>query len=237
MFRQDFTCPALLKDQMVFTHTGLSPAMAGLSRPFCLSPVDHWPVPRSLATTSGISVDVFSSGYLDVSVPQVRLQPLCIQNWIPSKGWVSPFGHPRINDRSHLPAAFRSVPRPSSPLSAKASTERPYLTSYPHHRPRTGPNHAQCKLLTNSSASHHINARSNPLTLVMRHNTTIHLHHEKEQQPSASTTTLSIGPQHIAKTVFLEAGKADHQQTSTIPHGDGRIRTDDPLLAKQVLSH
>ncbi len=63
MFRQDFTCPALLKDQLVFTHTGLSPAMAGLSRPFCLSPVDHWPVPRSLATTSGISVDVFSSGY------------------------------------------------------------------------------------------------------------------------------------------------------------------------------
>jgi hypothetical protein len=219
------------------TPTGLSPTTAGLSRPFSFSLKNHWPDPLSLATTSGISVDVFSSGYLDVSVPRVRLQLLCIQNWIPSKGWVSPFGHPRINDRSHLPAAFRSVPRPSSPLSAKASTERPYLTSYPHHRPRTGPNHAQCKLLTNSSASHHINARSNPLTLVMRHNTTIHLHHEKEQQPSASTTTLSIGPQHIAKTVFLEAGKADHQQTSTIPHGDGRIRTDDPLLAKQVLSH
>jgi hypothetical protein len=63
MFRQDFTCPALLKDQLVFTHTGLSPAMAGLSRPFCLSPINHWPVPRSLATTSGISVDVFSSRY------------------------------------------------------------------------------------------------------------------------------------------------------------------------------
>ena len=63
MFRQDFTCPALLKDLLVFTHTGLSPAMAGLSRPFCLSPTGHWPVPRSLATTSGISVDVFSSGY------------------------------------------------------------------------------------------------------------------------------------------------------------------------------
>ena len=56
MFRQDFTCPALLKDQLVFTHTGLSPAMAGLSRPFCLSPVDHWPVPLSLATTDGISL-------------------------------------------------------------------------------------------------------------------------------------------------------------------------------------
>ena len=42
-------------------------------------------------------------------------------------GGVSPFGHPRINDRSHLPAAFRSVPRPSSPLGAKASTKCPYM--------------------------------------------------------------------------------------------------------------
>ena len=130
------------------TPTGLSPTTAGLSRPFSFSLKNHWPDPLSLATTSGISVDVFSSGYLDVSVPQVRLQPLCIQNLIPSKGLVSPFGHPRINDRSHLPAAFRSVPRPSSPLSAKASTERPYLTSYPHHRPRTGPNHAPYKITT-----------------------------------------------------------------------------------------
>jgi hypothetical protein len=56
MFRQDFTCPALLKDLRHFTHTGLSPAMAGLSRPFCLSYEDHWPVPLSLATTDGISL-------------------------------------------------------------------------------------------------------------------------------------------------------------------------------------
>ena len=35
-----------------------------------------WPLPRSLATTSGISVDFFSSPYLDVSVqavPYIRL--------------------------------------------------------------------------------------------------------------------------------------------------------------------
>ena len=32
-----------------------------------------WPSPRSLATTSGISVDVFSSPYLDVSVQAVPL--------------------------------------------------------------------------------------------------------------------------------------------------------------------
>src|SRR5689334_5640293 len=35
----------------------------------------HWPSPRSLATTSGVSVDVLSSRYLDVSVPWVRLKP------------------------------------------------------------------------------------------------------------------------------------------------------------------
>jgi hypothetical protein len=35
----------------------------------------HWPDPLSLATTSGVSVDVLSSRYLDVSVPWVRLKP------------------------------------------------------------------------------------------------------------------------------------------------------------------
>ena len=42
-------------------------------------------------------------------------------------GRVSPFGHPRIKACSQLPVAFRSVPRPSSPLDAKASTKRPSL--------------------------------------------------------------------------------------------------------------
>ena len=40
-------------------------------------------------------------------------------------GWVAPFGYPRIEACSRLPVAFRSVPRPSSPPSAKASTECP----------------------------------------------------------------------------------------------------------------
>ena len=43
------------------------------------------------------------------------------------KGWVAPFGYPRINACSRLPVAFRSVPRPSSPPGAKASTECPSL--------------------------------------------------------------------------------------------------------------
>ena len=38
---------------------------------------------------------------------------------------VSPFGHLRINVCSRLPEAFRSLPRPSSALGAKASTPCP----------------------------------------------------------------------------------------------------------------
>ena len=34
IFRQDFTCPALLNMSLGTSHTGLSPAMVGLSRPF-----------------------------------------------------------------------------------------------------------------------------------------------------------------------------------------------------------
>ena len=44
-------------------------------------------------------------------------------------GWVSPFGDTRIKACSQLPMSYRSVPRPSSPLSAKASTECPSFTS------------------------------------------------------------------------------------------------------------
>ena len=46
--------------------------MAGLSIPFDFISQEHWPGPGSLATTTGVSVDVLSSGYLDVSVPRVR---------------------------------------------------------------------------------------------------------------------------------------------------------------------
>ncbi len=71
--------PPYSRTNQVFTRTGLSPALAGLSMPFRLNLIGHWPGPRSLATTNGVSVDVLSSGYLDVSVPRVRLSTLCIQ--------------------------------------------------------------------------------------------------------------------------------------------------------------
>ncbi len=123
---------------------------------FRLSLMCHWPGPRSLATTNGVSVDVLSSRYLDVSVPWVRLKPpILFGSFIPSldnrksktsrlgdrvflfehqgtrpwssgyRRWVSPFGNPWIKASSQLPTAYRSVARPSSPLSAKASTEHP----------------------------------------------------------------------------------------------------------------
>src|SRR6218665_3461478 len=66
MFRQDFTCPALLKDLGCSTCTGLSPATARLSIPFHFIPGSHWPGPRSLATPCGVSADVLSFRYLDV---------------------------------------------------------------------------------------------------------------------------------------------------------------------------
>ena len=46
--------------------------------------------------------------------------------WSSTK-WVTPFGNLRINGRLHLPEAYRSLPRPSSPPRAKASTVRSFF--------------------------------------------------------------------------------------------------------------
>ncbi len=82
-----------------------------------------WPLPLSLATTKGISVDVFSSPYLDVSVQAVPPIHLWIQCMVTGhdSGRVSPFGYPRITACFRLPVAFRRSLRPSSAPSAKAS--------------------------------------------------------------------------------------------------------------------
>ena len=87
-----------------------------------------WPLPRSLATTSGISVDFSSSPYLDVSVQAVPLLTLFDSDKDP---WAFPMGVPsfgnlRINGYLHLPAAYRSLSRPSSAPDAKASFLRSF---------------------------------------------------------------------------------------------------------------
>ena len=81
-----------------------------------------WALPVSLATTQGIiSFPPATEMFQFAGLPHTGL---CIQPAVtghyPSR--VSPFGHLRINVCSRLPEAFRSLPRPSSALGAKAST-------------------------------------------------------------------------------------------------------------------
>ena len=81
-----------------------------------------WPLPLSLATTRGISVDYSSSPYLDVSVQAVPSYNLWIQlriSYIAIRE-VSPFGNLRVDGYLLLTAAYRSLSRPSSAPSAKA---------------------------------------------------------------------------------------------------------------------
>ena len=88
-----------------------------------------WPPPVSLATTPGISVDVSSSPYLDVSVQAVPfLRLFCsTQDDGVLRRRVSPFGNPRIDGYLLLPVAYRSLSRPSSAPSAKAFPLRSFL--------------------------------------------------------------------------------------------------------------
>ena len=93
----------------------VSPQPRRINPPVC-------PLPRSLATTCGISVDVSSSPYLDVSVqavPFLRLFCSTQDDWILSSR-VAPFGNLRINGYLLLPEAYRSLSRPSSAPDAKA---------------------------------------------------------------------------------------------------------------------
>ena len=94
-----------------------------------------WPTPLSLATTHGISVDFFSSRYLDVSVPGVPRVRLWIYLTLHGS---SPcvFPHSEICGyigHLRLPAAYRSLSRPSSAPDAKAFT----LCSFSLELPRS----------------------------------------------------------------------------------------------------
>ena len=62
-----------------------------------------------------------------VHFPPLPSRSLWIQERIPGRysGLVTLFGDPRIDACLQLPEAYRSLPRPSSPLSAKASTVHP----------------------------------------------------------------------------------------------------------------
>ena len=130
--------------------TGLSPSTAELSRTFhsrfgyhtvVLLPrmrvATHtvWALPRSLATTGGI-IRLFSLPLGTKMFQFPRFASLIIhRDDSPSDCRVVPFGNPRIKGHLHLPEAYRSLSRPSSPPRAKASTGRPNLLSpYPTYQ-------------------------------------------------------------------------------------------------------
>jgi hypothetical protein len=148
IFRQDGSCPALLEDPCPGFPYG------AVTR--CGAPFQTLPVPKTMATgLFRVRSPLLTESRL-MSVPpatemfQFTGFASCTYEFSTGYpcGWVAPFGDPGITDRSHLPRAFRSVPRPSSPLSAKASTRCPCFAL--DHRiavtgdatppPRTGPN-------------------------------------------------------------------------------------------------
>ena len=134
MFRQGFTCLVLLwilsrffRFRIRGFHT-LWPAFPcrSSSRIHRLySPV--WALPRSLAATYGITFVFSSSGYLDVSVHRVPSFNLWIQLKV-TRVFLAGLPHSEICGSIaylQLTAAFRSLSRLSSALSAKASALRP----------------------------------------------------------------------------------------------------------------
>ena len=72
-----------------------------------------------------------------VQFPGCRSITLCIHVTVTGNptGRVTPFGYLRINGCLLLPAAFRSLPRPSSPDSSKASSVDPFSLDHISHCP------------------------------------------------------------------------------------------------------
>ena len=138
-FRQDSTCPALLRCHhrtCPVTCTGLSPSLDRLSRrfQFLACSLEVILQPRHRRNDTGLGSSHFDRHYfgnrcffLFLQVlrcfSSLRLRQHNVGDW-PSTSRVTPFGHLRINSCLQIPGAYRSLPRPSSLLEAKASSVR-----------------------------------------------------------------------------------------------------------------
>ena len=131
--RAEFHVFRVTQDTTTSRHasdTGLSPSMILLSSRFsshamynsavlqpqrCVATTLVWALPRSLATTGGI-INLFSipRGTKMFQFPRFA-SPLSSDTHV-LRGWVVPFGNPRVKGYLHLTAAYRSLSRPSSPL-------------------------------------------------------------------------------------------------------------------------
>ena len=95
--------------------------------------------PRRCLNIDGLGCSAFARHYLRNHFCFLFLQvlrcfsslrsPTDLQCTGSSTRWVAPFGNPRIKGHLHLPAAYRSLSRPSSPSRAKASTRCPFAFS------------------------------------------------------------------------------------------------------------
>ena len=132
-FRQDSSCPALLRwplCPMNLARTRLSLSTVRLSRRFRFG---HVPTVRLLQpprclNNAGLGSFRFARHYfgnryflsLPAGTKMFQFPALahhrCVQ---PSTARVAPFGNLRIEACLQLPAAYRSLPRPSSPSEAK----------------------------------------------------------------------------------------------------------------------
>ena len=116
---------------------------------------------------------------------QVKVPFSDLRTWRPAEAdrqirrpqrWVAPFGNVRIKGCSRLPGPYRSVPRLSSPLDAKASVRSPYALDRSQQNSCVGtvclpavrkagktPTHALCALMSSQeSPASFRGSRTNP---------------------------------------------------------------------------
>ena len=109
--------------------------MADFSKSFPFLPKGHWPGPRSLATTNGVSFDVLSSGYLDVSVPRVSSLSGDLTVGFPHSEIL---GSKLIRSSPRLIAAYYVLHRlhtPRHPLDALKTLDRSHYQCPQYHQP------------------------------------------------------------------------------------------------------
>ena len=170
---------------------------------------------------------------------------LCIQSGILLAEWVSPFGHRGINACCQLLRAFRRLPRPSSPLTAKASTVDAYSLD---HITRSclqvrstlniSPNclNDTSKLGESSDACYVPScqrAQTRPQRLAGIKSFCVRSYIQKESMVGLGGLEPPTSPLSGARSNHLSYRPG---QLSQSLGGADRDRTDDPLLAKQVLS-
>ena len=121
--------------RVFITCTGLSPSLAGFSKTVPLLNILLYRSPTTpvMPKQNRFRLFPFRSPLLGESllfslpVGNEMFQFPTFAPWLPMvslAGWVSPFGYLRIDSYLPIPAAFRSLSRPSSPLRAKASSVR-----------------------------------------------------------------------------------------------------------------